>query len=799
MSVSGAKRSLKRSPLSPILTVTLTCCASLGALILSGGTSIAKKKPAEVHSVRYSYERLSKMSAEGPQKRYVLMPQPLRVPLERYKTAKDKYRAHFDALKASKSSNYGKTGFNTSKEDEDVVQIFLDKDKKTNHPFIMAEVIYTMIDAGAKHVEFPRSSFSGRPYTKADVSYSAYQLTLPYWEGLPPQTVSGGLLSFPDGTLVTAQALGELLQSKDSKLLNHMISSLKSGDLESVSAIVKATEALRGRGVTLEELAPGFTPLLSAASKPIRLLALRGLVGIDTKEVNEKLRAVMDEDPEADVQAQAAAQLSQSKDPKVSESAQFFALRSSSQEAIIAAARGLATAKTREATARLLLALPHDSKEVRAELIQALIKRRAQGELLKALSGELALAVKIDISSALIDEKDNKVKQKAYEFLARQPDGSAAAKAASSLAKVKKFKPTLSLLAELCAHPEAVARSAALDALKERGGEDALKAASKADINDPKTGPLAHSTLRAIYGSLKATVALKAVASSKVDQALKSAAVGSLGRLYQSEKKLRKKIFNVLKGLVKDPDPITRAEVARSLGDVQSDDAKAELVTLSTEDAIEVKRLVAFAWRSYDEESARETLSSNLDTQDTTLLVNSLDSLGLLGAVGSLSKIRTERFLKHKDVNVRRAAVGALAALAPKLEGKERAGVVSFTSPMIKDPDQEVQLRVVKALGASPNSESEFALAANFESGSSELTVAIVQALIQHQTVSAVESLSAVIEISNPEARRVMYSAGAELKSDELKAALKEVLTKALKREQDATLKDLIETELKSL
>lgn len=795
----GARRSLGHPHLNPISTAL--CCLFILTLTHSvcAELAFAKKKSEEVYSVRYSYERLSKMTTEGPQKRYVLMPQPLSIPLETFKTAKDRYRAHFDALKASKSSNYGKTGFNTSKSDENVVQIFLDQEKQVNHPFIMAEVIFTMIDAGAKHIEFPKSEYSGKPYTKADVNYSAYQLTLPYWEGLPPQSLSGGLLSFPDGTLVTAKALTELLNAKDDKLIKHMNTSLKSGELDPVTAIVKTSEALREQGKIIDPLSQGFIPLLNAASKAIRLLALRGLKGHDRLEVNQKLHEVMDEDPEADVQAQAAAMLSQSKDPKFSESAQFFALRSSSTEAIIAAAQGLAKAKTREATPRLLKALSHNSAEVRTALIEALVTRRAQAELAKTLTGELSLAVKIDVADVLSKEGGKKnFKLQAYEFLARQPNGEAAANAAQALTKETSFKASLSLLAELCAHPEPVARTAALNGLKTLGGEGGLKAVMKADFEDPQTGALAHDTLRAIYGDLKSNVALKA-AQGKGAKAVKSAATGALGVLYQKDKKLRKKLFAVLKELTKDPEPLVRAAVARSLGDVKSEEAKAELVSLSQDSALEVKRLVAFAWRSYDEESARELLSANLELEDSALLVNSLDSLGLLNSVKSLSKVLDERFLKHKDVLIRRAAIGALAALAPQLEGKERAAVVSYTSPMIKDADPEVQLRVVKALGAAPNSESEFALAANFESGDTTLTLAIISALVQHQSVSALESLSAVIEINNAEVRRTMYSLGSQLKSAELKSALKSVLTKALKREQDAALKALLESELKSL
>lgn len=797
MSTLGAMRPTDQINLHRTFLRALTLCLSFsfGLNILP---ALAKKTAEEVYSVRYSYERLSKVSPQGIVKRYVLMPQPISIPLDTYQVPKSRYRAHFDALKDHKSSNYGKTGFNTSKDNDHIVQIFLDEAKEVNHPFLMAELIYTMIDAGAKHVEFPKSKYKGRPYTKADVSYSAYQLTLPYWEGLPPQELNGGLLSFPDGTLVTTQLLAEMLKNKHKKLLNQIVKSLKQGDLDTMTAIVHATEALKPQKIILEDLAKGFIPLLSAASKEIRLLALRGLNGIDQSDVNLKLREVMDEDPEADVQAKASELLSLSKDPKFAESAQFFALRSQSKEAIITAAKGLATAKNKEATTKLLEALSHESADIRAELIKSLLVRKAQKALAQALTGTLSLPAKVDIASSLITESDKKIKQEAYEYLARQPDGKAAAVAADALVQEKKFAPTLSLLAELCKHPEASARIAALKALRSIGGNDALKAATQANIQDEKTGAFAHETMRLILSNLKTPVVLK-MAQSESDLALKSAAAGTLGVLYQKDKKQQKKIFSVLKELRSSSEALVRSELARSFGDVKTDEGKAELIELSKESEMEVKRLVAFAWRNYDDESARDILNQNLNEKDVPLLVNSLDSLGILNSVKSLSKIRVETFLKHENVLIRRATVGALAALAPSLEGKARAGVVSYVSPMIKDPDLEVQLRVVKTLGASPNEDAEFALAAHFESGTPELTIAIIEALVQHQSESAIKSLNAVIEINHIPIRQKLYSIATLLKTAQLKSAYKDVLEKALKREENQELKSLLEKELKAL
>ena len=834
------------SALFSLATLTaLTALTTSFALTSLSGEAEAKKPLKNVHLVRYSYERQSRITPQGPQKSYVLMPHGVILRVEDYLDKKARLRALFEELKAAKRTNYGKVGFNT-KEDDNVVLIFLDMSKSSNHPFLIAEAVYTFIEAGAKHVEFPKSPFAGRAFTKADVSYPAYQLTLPYWEGLPPRVLTGGLLSFSDGSLVTPKALVERLKGHDEALIAEMNASLKSADVAAVEAIVVALETLRAEGTEsaqnptaqedpkkgkrskkskrskkgkrskkskkskrskkseqgsesapfiFEELAPGLMSLLNSASVELRSLALRGLVGLQSPEVARRLFEVMNEDPNSDLQAKAAGLLSRSSDPIMAEKAQFFALRSSDDQAVIIAAEGLASAKSKDATTELFKVLNHKEEPVREAVIKALIARGAQTQLSERLKSELALVAKVNVDEALSAESNAQLKEIAYAFLVRHPSAEVSARAAASLAKESKFKPTLSLLTELLKHPEGEARLAAVKALIEVGEKGARDALATAEMSAEVSGRAAYDALRALY-ALDLKAALKDAGTQR-DAQLKAAATSNLGRIFKSNKRNKKRAFGLTKRLATDSSPQLRGEAARAFGEMEDETAQEELMKLAQDEAVEVKRLVALALRHYSEESGRETLHARLKDDDAETLVNALESLAALRSVPSLDVVRNDTFLKHKEAAVRRAALSVFVAIAPELSVKSRAGLVARLEPMFKDSDLSVQLEVTRFMAVAPSQDSEFHLAAYMQSGAQALTLEIIKALAAHDTKGAVESLRTAVDIQDPEVREFTYQVGQNLKTEEAKAAFKLVLERGLERESDARLKALIKEELK--
>jgi len=759
------------------------------------------KKGDEVYAVHYSYERQSTPRGDEQRARYVLMPRPVLIPKDKHADFKERARALFDALKANKSGSYGKTAFNA---EGGVVFVFLDPEKEVNAPFIIAEAVYTFMEAGAQHVRFRQiPKYEGRDYTKADVRFPAYQLVLPYWEGLPPAQAPGALLSLSDGTLITPSALRAQLTASDPKLVEELKASLSSGDLDAAGAVVGALELLRAEGAPVKGVAAGLLPMLSLASAELRALALRGLEGLDEPEVNAALRRLMDSaDEEEALRAKAAGLLSRAKDPNFAEAAQFYALRAQDPAVVVAAAEGLARAKSKEATPELLRALARAERPVRAAVVKSLLERKAQRDLVAALSGELPLATKVEVAEALCADRDAKVQESALEHLVRQPDGAAAARAAGVIVGLKGLKGAYALLTEALRHPAAAARVAAAEALAQLGGASALKALAEAKADDPESGDAAHDALRAVYANEKEAVAVKD-AQQQPSLALRSAAAGALGRHWRAAKgPAQKKLLEQITRLAADGEAWVRGEAARSLGDVGTPEAQAELLKLTQDGAVEVQRLVSLALRAFPESVGRAYLNARLAegaVEDVKVYVNALDSLGLLLSVESLSSITPPRLLEHADARVRRAAVGALAALAPSLTGKPRDGVVPKLEPRLKDSDEEVTLRAARGLGAIPTADAEFHLNANMQSGGQALSLAVVAALVQHNSKGAAESLASAMDLEDAKVREAAYRASSGMTSAEARAELKARLARRLEREPDAALKALIEEQLRGL
>ncbi len=738
----------------PALALSLSVVApyDLGGALLRGDLAPREalaKKSDEVYAVRYSYERQSTERGGEQRARYVLMPRPVAIPKNKHADFKERMRVLFDAIKADKSGSYGKAAFNA---EDGVVFVFLDPEKETNAPFIIAEAVYTFTEAGAKHVSFRKiPKYEGRDYTKADVRYPAYQLVVPYWEGLPPSKSTGTLLSLSDGTLVTPEALLAQLKASDPKLVAELKASLSSGDLDAAEAVVSALEHLRAQSVRVKGIAAGLISMLSLASVELQALALRGLEGLDKKKVNAALRRLMDSpDEEESLRAKAAGLLSKAKDPNFSEAAQFYALRAKDPAVVIAAAEGLARAKSKEATPELLKALSREEPAARAAVLKSLLERKAQRDLVAALGGELPLATKVEVAEALCADRDLKVQESALEHLVRQPDGAAAARAARAIVGVKGLKSSYALLTEALRHPAAEARVAAVEALAALGGASALKALAEAKLDDPDSGDTAHDAMRAVYAKEK-EAAVSKDAQGQSSLGLRSAAAGALGLHWRAAKgPAQKKLLDLVKRLAGDPEAWVRGEAARSLGDMASPEAHDELMKLTQDGAVEVQRLVSLALRSFPEATGREYLNARLAEgapDDVKVFVNALDTLGLLSSVESLSSITPARFLEHADARVRRAAVGALAALAPSLSGKARDGVVPKLEPRLKDSDEEVTLRAARGLGAIPTGDAEFHLNANMQSGGQALSLAVVAALIKHNSKGAAESLGAAMDL----------------------------------------------------
>ena len=756
--------------------LVLSCIFSSLSLGLAHHALAKKDEVKPVITVRYSYE---KQTRDG-QKRYVLVPVTERVSGDDYQDFKKRQKALFLAMKADKKANYGSTGFTVQ---DDTVLIFLDEDKRTNHPFIMAEAIYTFTENGARAVKFPKSKYTGE-YNRRDVPYPAYRLVLPYWEGLPPRQLTSGLLSFDDGSFLTAKTLKEQVKSGDPKLVAQMVSTLKSGQIDAVKAIVTTAE-----NASLKGLEAGLLPLLESAQEELRLAALAGLKGRTGKKIYARLRSVMDTDPSDKVKDMAASLLAKAKDPKIAVAASFHRLRSTDTSIALGAIEQLSGARGKEVEEELIKTFSRSEAEIRQAGLKALIKRKAFKGLIAQLESELSIEIKIEIAQALRVTKAGR--SKAYSFLVSQPSGEAASLAISDLKDAKLKGEVSDWLKRALRHPDAEARNTAAKVLGASKSKSALAILKQGDLDDPDSGTYVLKAMREVYASLSDKEVLRA-AKKESNWSLQAAATGTLGLVYQRAKRgKRDQIMAAVATGAQSSQAYIRSEAARSLGDIRTPDAMRELVKLKSDSEVVVRRQVARSSAVFTKEEMTPILLEYLKDDNASILEATLLSLGELKAISTIDQIKEERFLSHKSVEVRRAALKALISFAPEISQEELEKLpIKVNTRVRSETDPEARVLAARVLSFVPTEEARIGLSTQLQDSDVTFVKAIVDSLAAHGVPASIQLLEGGMDHTDAGVRAYTYEVAHKLDGAGLKAVAKQLFERRLKIESDEKLKE---------
>ncbi len=756
----------------------------LFALLIAAGPALAQKKKAEgpppVETVRYSYEKWSRAEPA----RYVLVPTPTKI--EQGDLA-DRTRSLFKSLIGDKRATYGdaRLAFQDDYAKTGHVYVWLDMSKAAYHPIVMAETTYTFTENGASKVIFPKKAADG--WSRADVPFSAYVLSVPMWQVLPPNGLSGALAQMPDGTLTTAEAVTTALSKGDKDMQKAVWSYSEQGGAAAL-AVIQAAPIVK-----LPDLDDKMMPLLDSGDVAIRTAALAALEGFDDRAVNTALRKVMDSDPEPRLRDVAAGMLAKSKDERFATAAQYHALRSSDPQVVAAAATGLGKSKQKEATDQLLGVLAHQSDAVRTAAIASLVERGDLKELVAALSdAKLDAGTRLEIARALSAVKDKKARQEGLMYLAVEGKGDDSAVAAAALSDFDD-KATYEALGKALTHAEPATRRAAANALAGLGKPAGLAPLAAANVEDGETGADVRAAIRAVYAEQSLDFVLK---GTKNDNAvLRREAVATLGTMVKTgaAKRSRKTIVDTLRPLSEAQEPEIRAASARSFGEMGGDDVKGDVLRLAADKAVEVQRAVAHALRSFPGPESVKFLLGYMDEKDPVVLAHAAESLGMLKEKEALNPVIAR--LNHDDVRVRRAATGALIEIGGTLD--KRGPLLSFFSERLFDADADVRLKAVEGLRLVKDPRTVTAMAALIQDPVSEVRRATLMAMADSGHASAVDAISGALDNDDAATRRaaidalgalgekqavpVLEAYAAREKNEELAGRAREVIAKLQK------------------
>ena len=723
-----------------------------------------------VHTARYSYQKWSRTGDT----RYVLMPVASQI---KQGKLPERIRAVFKQLLGAKRNSYGdaRLAFKADADQSGIVFVYLDKSKAAYHPIVMAETVYSFTENGATQVKFPGVAEQG--WTRDQVPFAAYVITVPLWQALPPANFAGSLVKLPDGGLLPSDTAVSRLRSGDKATLEAMWSYLKSGPAPAALATVKAAGVLE-----VKDLEKRLLPVLQSASGPLRAAALAGLAGRDNKKVNSALRRMMDGDPDLKLRDQAAALLSRAKDPNFAAAAQIHALRSQDPTIVSAAAVALGDSRSKEATARLVELLGHQSAGVREAVLNSLMRRQAWKQLVASLGNNgLAAAPRLEVARAVAGaQPDTPSTQAALLYLVR---GGAGDDSAGAAAKLVAFdtSATYDALGSALSHQEGATRRAAAAALSRLGNTRALPMLAGANIADPESGGAVQTAIRTIYSKQSLDFVLKG--SRDANAVLRRAAVATLGvKVKQKDSKAyRKTIIEVLQRLRTDSDPLIRAAVAASFEVMASDAVRPDIEAMSSDDATEVKRAVAHALRAFPGPKTVTTLLRFLTDRDPWVLSYACETVGLLKPTERTVLNAVLPHLQHKDAFVRRSAADGLIGIGSGLGGNERKRLLSLFNPLLFDKDQTVRMKAVAGLRLVKDGRVIIAAAPLIQDSVPAIRKATLSLMAETGDPSAVEAIATALEDDDPTVRRAAINALKLLKRKEAVG----VLADYAKKEQD--------------
>lgn len=765
-----------------IVTLGLTMAAA-SAPIAAAAPIKTKQKAVEaekIATVRYSYEAWSRAG----DKRYVLVPAATEVEVG---DLPERTRALFAQLVGAKRGSYGsaRLAFKPDAEESGVVYVYLDDSKGQYHPIVMAETVYTFTENGASKVIFPKKADAG--WTRADVPYSAYTLSLPLYQVLPPTQISSVLVQLPSGDLVTYDVAMSRLKSGDEATVKAFWSGLDAGG-DAALATLQAAPLLE-----MQDTQEKALPALKMADARLRGAALDALAGMDNKKVNSAIREIMDSDRDDALRDKAAAILSKRSDPKFSTAAQYHALRSKDPAVVKQAAEGLGNSKQKEAGAELLKIATHADAGVRQAAVAALIKRgdiKALSELIA--DSKTSAEIRLETAQALAESEDKAGQHEGLMYLAVSGDADQSAKASAALAQFDSA-PTYVALGKALNHADAKARVAAAEALGALAKPAALDPLAAAKADDAETAAAVLAAAQSIYNAQSLDAVLKGTESSS--PLLRRAAVGTLGDFVQRDgAKVRRKVLPTLRKLAQDDAPLIRAAAARSFGIMKGDEVKADTLKLAEDDAVEVKREVALALQAFPGDESVKHLMKYTSVEDAVLLANTLTSIGALEAKEGLSAAAERR--AHDDARVRRAATEAMVKIGYVLVGKEQQAMISYFNELVFDKDALVRRKAVEGFRLMKNGGAvAAALGPLVQDPDVEVRKATLKVVASTKHPSAVEVIASALDDEDLEVRKAAIEAFKDL---ELKAA-RGPLEAYVGKEQNAELVKAASAVLKTL
>jgi HEAT repeat protein len=667
----------------------------------------------------------------------------------------------FGQMKRGASAKYGATSIafkdGSSKATPEVF-IWLDESKSERHNEIIAEVVYTFSEQGINAVHFPK--FKMQPVTRADISYAAFNLTLPIWQaiGLDSKHIWTQL---PNGARISTYAFNQRLQKLDAEIIKAAWSQLKLSDEAAFKVLNIAVSS------KFPNRMKPCTSAIESAEAKLRILGARCLANLDKRHaaaVASPLSDTLLEDPEDSVRDAVQNILRDSPHASLRQIALMRDLVSSKEQVVLKSISLVEKLKSKAVTKALQSLLSHKSPAIRKSTRTSLLKRKEATVLAQVVSDkEVSAALRQETALSMLGT--GTVKVQAMSYLA----GAGTAIQWAEVAKGLESTPVNTQISILTHALENKTQSVVLSGLDKFGALDGKAALDSLLEFKAPTPDIEARHLQAINSicSKLSNKALIATSNSK-DLRLKKCAVKTLASKARSGNSgLKRKLLPILKKLARDKNTGLRALAIEGLGDLNEKSTHGLIIKAATDPNPDVVAAAAGALRHI---STAEPILLKLSTHASPKVIAEVfRAMSVHGYAAAVPLILESA--SRPELSIRLAGTTALGRLSAQISNPKSA--FNFYSVRLNDSDPKVRSMALIGLSKNKDPRRVQAMASLAQDGVVDVQVTAIKLLGESGDMQAVEGASSGLAHADVVVRSAAINALKKLGGSESSSILK--------------------------
>ncbi len=497
---------------------------------------------------------------------------------------------------------------------EGVITIKLSKRAIKNFSEVSSEIVYSLTENGVKGVLFVNSPVNQeKVFKRSDIPFTSFVLLIPYFNVLPPNTLTTGFIKLDNGKILQAEDFYKKIKKGDKKINKMIVNLVKNGEKKLKINAMKALPYTKIRNV--EKL---LIPNLDDKDNEIVLAALDGLIGGKSTKLLKKLDELLKNNQDDLIKLNSAKTLIASGNKKFIISGLKYFLESNDIKAKKNAIKSISKHKNSEEI--LLMMLDDKSTTIKLTVLEYLktAKRKQSFERFKKLLNDKSSKVRLAASNILLTNKDYKEFGLYYQL--KSNDAKLSLQAASALKKYKNKETVKNLITciDKCESDKTAFESArTLLSFKEKSAVVPFFKRLE-ETPDKKADKMIAPFLKL----LSKKELLSTLKENKV-KTLSKEIIKNLGVTNKSTKD--NKVVAIIAPFLNSKDKNIRIETIKALSLISGDKALELVLKISKDESEEVRAQILSMAENYKKEQIKDLLLEYLNDTSDDIRIKAMD------------------------------------------------------------------------------------------------------------------------------------------------------------------------------